>query len=198
MPTSSPSLRKEVVSEDRKDMGCMTGILHIFDRRPSFSGRHCGCRWTATRNGLFSCHPQTDQMQVLFWICKGNETCKSWRTKKITCCFFFPCWPGQIVTTASGRVYRELRCNPAYDMVHAPPSSQVYSWPTFSSISFKASAKQVRCFLSVTFHSGGHFCSQWTVSQGNPQWTIPISQGQPWTMQEIEVVGKLVTMGENL
>lgn len=25
------------------------------------------------------------------------------------------------MTTASGRVYRELRCNPAYDMVHAPP-----------------------------------------------------------------------------
>ncbi|CAM6025353.1 unnamed protein product [Sphagnum balticum] len=73
MPTSSPSLRKEVVSEDRKDMGCMAGILHIFDRRPSFSGGYCGCRWTATRNG-------------------------------------------QIVTTASGRVYRELRCNPAYDM----------------------------------------------------------------------------------
>ncbi|CAK9234003.1 unnamed protein product [Sphagnum troendelagicum] len=72
MPTSSPSLRK-VVSEDRKDMGCMAGILHIFDRRPSFSGRNCGCRWTATRNG-------------------------------------------QIVATASGRVYRELRCNPAYDM----------------------------------------------------------------------------------
>ncbi len=89
MPTSSPSLRKEVVSEDRKDMGCMTGILHIFDRRPSFSGRHCGCRWTATRNGLFSCHPQTDQMQVLFWICKGNETCKSWRRKKSPSVFFF-------------------------------------------------------------------------------------------------------------
>jgi hypothetical protein len=32
---------------------------------------------------------KTDQMQVLFWICKGNETCKSWRTKKITYCFFF-------------------------------------------------------------------------------------------------------------
>lgn len=141
MPTTSPASFMDVLSEDpqrvfHKDMGCMTGILQIFDRHPALTAQRYSSRCNPNLHGLSPnflclssrlsvCHTLwSNSTKILpsakwkMWVCVGERD-STVEQKTDLCEFFFSSLfePAQIMPTASGKPYHELRSNPAYDMV---------------------------------------------------------------------------------
>lgn len=115
MPTTSPASFMDVLSEDpqrvfHKDMGCMTGILQIFDRHPALTAQRYSSRCNPNLHGLSPnflclssrlsvCHALwSNSTKVLpsakwkMWVCVGERFYSWTKNWSLWIFLFFLVW----------------------------------------------------------------------------------------------------------